>query len=88
MNARAVQRSGVLQGALNALQEFCFAAGQGRQTTFTRFPVAGRSIEECLPQAVFLQQAGQRFRLMLIGEQVFHSPKAVPGGGGKAFREG
>ena len=88
MNARAVQRSGVLQGAFDALQEFCFAAGQGRQTTFTRFPVAGRGIEERLLQAVFLQQAGQHSRFMFVGEQVLHGLKAVPSGGCKAFREG
>ena len=88
MDAWAVQGAGVLQGALDALQEFRFAAGQGSQTTFTSFPVAGRSIEECLLQAVFLQQAGQRFYLMLVGEQVFHGLKAVPGGSSEAFREG
>ena len=88
MNARAVQRSGVLQGALDALQEFRFAAGLGRQTTFTGFPVAGRRIEECLLKAVFLEQAGQHPRFMFVGEQVLHGLKAVLGGGGKAFREG
>ena len=88
MDARAVQRSGVVQGAFDALQEFRFAAGQGRQTTLTRFPVAGRRIEERLLQAVFLQQAGQHFRFMLVGEQVLHGLKAVSSGGGKAFREG
>ena len=60
--------------------------GTGK-TALARVPVAGRGVEQYLPQAVVLQAAGQLLGREVVGEQVFDGLEAVARGGLEAVKK-
>ena len=87
VDARAAQGPGIGDGAFHALGEFRLAPGDAGKTALARVPVAGRGVEQYLPQAVVLQAAGQLLGREVVGEQVFDGLEAVARGGLEAVKK-
>ena len=87
VDARALQRLGVVDGLGNAFAELGLTPRQAGQPTFARVPVAGRGVEQHLLQAVGLQARGQFLRRVGVGKQVLHRLETIAGGGSKTVEK-
>jgi hypothetical protein len=88
VDARAVERHGVVDGLGDAFAKLGVAPGQAGQPALAGVPVAGRSVEQHLLQAVVRQPRQDLVLREVVGKQVLHGLEAVFRGGIEAVEKG
>src|SRR5579863_7753229 len=87
MNSRALDCKRIFERAKKTVSKLLFAAGQRRDAALAGLPVAGRRIEQNLPQAMLFELRGQSCRRIFVREKVLDGGESIARGGAKAVKE-